>query len=843
MLIQHGLINRLKDNDNTIAFCVNKRCAFRGLTLNLTSTTTPRHEAADPPVTFVRDHRQQRQAYTFSSRRLSSQQRLARGSTFSSKKFLRSRLARSLRGSLRSSTGALAEPPLGSNAHPLPDKPRVLSFESEVLSTVPEEDPGAVDDWLDDFQPVFREEFLGEVDDRHLGSAGGVTDQTGISLLEHPAQNSTIDKTPPGVPPEPLSVNPTSQLSDPFATPTDYRSPIDSLHPVSLISRSSSYRTNYDKAPAVSVRHRTSSRASRQSRRSSRHISGLHDIRLILDFPLPPSNLPTPISSKLADPTQDSAPSPPIADNSSVFFDQDPFRAESPPQKDSVDNQSSQAKSLSGSATASFHTALSRAPTPATSAPSSVTTKASSTLRRFGSLTKDTLRASFRTPISQISASSRRRSKRSAVHVPAENSPERSEKPKVIFQPLPEFVPEALDIDFSSYNTAATLRRNLVSHLYSERSFSAYYRSLEDLLSRPIPREEPATPRTRFTSAPSLLPDSSLVGHTRSQSEPANLVTPAAASSTPASRPPRPTRPLPLPPPQSQGAIVHELVNPLELTASPTYSLNELRYSTASSFAPSSPSWLSRNVQELENWLATHTAPSPQSVYSDVTEVDPDPLRETDNNSLLSSPSPLPIPPSLPLPYPAGEVLHIRGRIAIHDANSSEVTLNTIETSNDFLSDSTLTVPSQRGSRHTSASSASPSLRPNNSPSKPPLSPSKARSRTSSVTRATITHYRRSIVEGRRKSRACAVPSNELINHKEQLYSKRSAPQLFSKPEHAFTTSTRTVTLLPPLDIISVVSPVLDSTPTPVLPIRPRPYPPTPRTRYRNQRGLPRKQF
>ena len=269
-------------------------------------------------------------------------------------------------------------------------------------------------DGVQDIEPVSRED---------VPTVGPVADAapTGPSVPSPPSADA-IDKALSIVPPERLrtvsGARQQSDISDPFATPSNYRSPIDSLHPVSLLSRSSSLRSPVEKT-STSIRRRSSSRASRQSRQSSRHISDLQDLRLILDFPYPPSHLPTPVdSAKPAGTAHDRSPAP-IGDDSSVFYDQDPFRAESILEKDPVDARSSIAHTIPDSATASFHTALSRASTPAPSAPSTSTgTKTSSTLKRFGSL-KSTLRASFRTPISEISSNRPHRSRRRVPHVPA----------------------------------------------------------------------------------------------------------------------------------------------------------------------------------------------------------------------------------------------------------------------------------------------------------------------------------------------------------------------------------------------------------------------------------------
>ncbi|TFY78035.1 hypothetical protein EWM64_g5978 [Hericium alpestre] len=615
----------------------------------------------------------------------------------------------------------------------------------QVLSTVVEEDPAAVDDWEDDFEPINLADI--RFDDDEDKSSSSLTLQA-RSVQPSPAFRP-IDNPPAPPAPEPLTHTSSSQPSyhsDPFATPSDYRSPVDSVNPPSFLSRSSSFvRAPFDKTPAANSRTRTSSKASKRSHRSEKHDSVIQELKLLLDFPLPPSHIPTPVSGtpvKSIDQTASASEVTPVADDSSIFYDQDPFRAESilEAEESSAQNRTEYTPAASS---ASFHTAQSRASSPSRRSTSSqspaptlhqsrdrtpsptvlpshdstplrkqasihttsasiyapsISTKASSTLKRFGSLTKETLRASFRTPISQLS-SSRSRRKQRGQHVPADNTPEPSvqQEPEVAFNLLPEFKPEALDITFPAFD-ATSPRVSRAFHPYPQRSVQSFYGSLEDFLSGHTKTGEP-TRHHRFRSVPSLLPSAALTkpepaadtqARTPPPPEPSIIVTPPV----PHAHPPRPTRPLPpLPvaslPPISR-PVKFELVDPLDLTSSPispTYS-NEFRYSSIS-LAPGSPSWLSRNVEEIERALFAPPpgTPSPSSVFVEVTDADAlsdaPPDFVSDDSSTLPyptsteaetppSPSPLPVPSALPLPHPTEE----RQRPSLFPVSPTQATIS-----------------------------------------------------------------------------------------------------------------------------------------------------------------------
>lgn len=140
---------------------------------------------------------------------------LATGQTFSSKHFLRSKLARTLRGSLRSST----KPPDSYTGHlSRPVAPQSLSpahfTETKGLATVLEEEP--VDDWVDDFEPITREEVA------ELEAPPPEPEAT----LPQPSSIDTrsIDHSQKFAEPIVRSTSERSHSSDPFATPRNYHS-------------------------------------------------------------------------------------------------------------------------------------------------------------------------------------------------------------------------------------------------------------------------------------------------------------------------------------------------------------------------------------------------------------------------------------------------------------------------------------------------------------------------------------------------------------------------------------------------------------------------------------------
>ncbi|KAI0066464.1 hypothetical protein BV25DRAFT_1820416 [Artomyces pyxidatus] len=745
---------------------------------------------------------------------------------FTPKNFIRSRLARSLRGS-RSST----KPP------PPPAEPPARLFPdqsipgSKLLSTVVEEDPAALDDWVDDFETVSVADIPAE------GNAG----QPAPPQL-HPIET-------PAALPEPLTSAP-SQLSDPFATP------VNSLHPSSFLSRAPSVQRSVDKASVFPVRLRSASRASKKSSsQSSSTSAGSKDLKIIADFPLPPSFIPSPT---------DAAPVAPVSDDSSIFYDRDPFRVGAGEEQGPVEEQLRLVKVDSNVAesNASFYTALSRSGSPVHSLPPpppplfpprahtpsttshsiNTITKATASLRRFGSLTKETLRTSFRTPLADISGTKARRKQR-ASHGSTEHDAQSFVPPPADLEFLPEFVPEAFDISFPAFDTAATSPRTLrPPRAKPPRSVQSFYGSLEDFLtSHKHVDEAPISPRSRFKSAPSLL--------LNSKAAPSK---PGTQPTSPTLRPPPPTRPLPPlpkePHPPALPTIRYQLVDPLELTASPPVSPTH-EQNPRSSFSPPSPSWFAQNVDELGRSIFQHFAPSPASAYSQVSAESDSTLHleseissasRTVRPDIPSSPAPLFIPSPLPLPLSPSEVLHLRGHVNITDATSSRETFTTLNSFTEDQSEPTVVVRKRHTSRHSSSTSASASTsrKANTSPSHPTF-PSRPRSRTSSVTRATITHYRRSIVETRKNSRTRSG------TRKEKPSVQPAKPHLFYLQTSTTTaTSATAVSLLPPLDIVSVASSGLDPTssspaPTPVLPIRPRPFPPTQRPQHRTRRAHP----
>lgn len=719
---------------------------------------------------------------------------LVRGQTFSSKHFLRSRLARTLRGSLRSST----KPPDSYTGHlARPAATESLSpshfTETKGLATVFEEDP--VDDWVDDFEPISRDE-IAELEVPPPEPDPPRTSLSGSRSIDNPLESS-----------EPLvrTTSERSHSSDPFATPSNYRSPADSIQPYTIPSRPSSAPP--DRTPVTPVRSRTTSRASKRSLRSSRRHSQPHDphnLRLILDFPTPPNHIPTPISNHLSPPIE--APTP-IADDSSIFYDKDPFRADSINlEREPVERPASPAKTdpTTAGSSASFHTALSRAPTPT---PTQASSTGTATLRRLGSFAreaKDSLRASFRTPISEISSTRSRKPKR-VQRVFAEKTPESPSTPKVSFDLLPEFIPEGLDFSFPQFDNATPRSPKPApsAPFRPSRLVKPYYTSLDNISTSHILQNQELSPRTRLQSAPSLFSPVNPVPETE---QPENSTQPAFPPPIP--RPPPPNRPLPplpfpvLPPPKF--AVNFEFVNPLDLTASPAPS-TQYRYSAATaSFAPS-PSWLSRNVRELELYLANQGSDSPESIHSAVADVDSDTSQNTDlfDSSVRysievespSSPSPIPVPSQLPLPRPAPQSVYLQGQIPIHNADSSTETFHSVDTFTETTAEPVTTPSSQvtrsrTRSRRTSSTATYTVLRPGRSPSRV-SSPRRPRSRNSSVARATITHYRRSITETRKKQRTISSSNSRSTQRSSQTIVAVEKVRILSNLQPAFDSPSR----------------------------------------------------
>jgi hypothetical protein len=556
---------------------------------------------------------------------------------------------------------------------------------------------------------------------------------------------------------------------------------VESVDPVASSSQTQTQLTHEsDSAFASQTRARTTSKTSRRSRKSSRLNTDLGELRLILDFPLPPTFIPTPnsrtplsIPVRLPQPQQVTH----ISDDGSIPDDRDSFLAETDAEVASVVNVGAGITRVGSSV--SFYTAHSQSPAPSrsvqsvhtdpdppASAPPSVhpprlsplhlpfphqpspspqqsrtetpstthrsirtLTKASATLKRFGNLTRETLRTSFRTPVSEPSARRTRRATARVAHVSLDHLPQSSLQNAERSPLLPDFQPEAFDISFPAVETPhATPRISRLPHAYP--SVHSFYASLEEFLTSHLHSDDNNNNRrSRFISAPTLL----------LTAERDTLTSPPAVAETQVVTPAQPThlpRPdRPLPPLPREG---YDFVDPSTLTESSAVSpASEYRYSSI----PPSPSWLSRNVRELEIALVkkaeTPSLSSSRSACGSDTENSSTIHRQkaTPSSSTISSPLRL-----------RGEVVLLRGRVNIQDSKPRHITLRSLAPSSRTHSDATVIQARSRPRRNRSN-------QPRLVTGVPPIPAVRPRSRSSSVTKATITHYRRSLVETRKKSR------------------------------------------------------------------------------------------
>ncbi|KAI9509514.1 hypothetical protein F5148DRAFT_1282859 [Russula earlei] len=517
----------------------------------------------------------------------------------------------------------------------------------------------------------------------------------------------------------------------------------------------------HTKQSQAQPRPRTTSKTSRRSRKSSRRDT---ELRLILDFPLPPTFIPSPTKSR----TPSSALPPPevtpIHDDGSVFYDRDPFRVESTHDQEAVEEGASlnipDASAPRVDSSVSFYTAHSRSSSPAApsghldrsssshsslqqeqqpplsplhlpfpgpsslSPPLSLTgspsttrlsirtlTRASATLKRFGNLTRETFRTSFRTPISELT----------------------------VRRYCPIFSQKAFDITFPAVDTPRSSPRvSRVQRNYP--SVQSFYASLEEFLTSHLHSDE-SNRRSRFRSAPTLLLTSERDPPKRADLPSAEV---QVVPPTPPSTLPRQERPLP--PLPREG---YEFVDPSTLTESLVVSPDcDPRYSST----PPSPSWLSRNVRDLEIALAKRvsgasSAASSRSAYGSDSEEDVSTIH-LPKAVQTQTPSPSTTASSTRL---RGEVVLLRGRVNIQDTTPRRITLRSLPPSSKTTSEATVVVRTRaRSRRNRSGHSGQQRLVISTVPPNPPVRP---RSRTSSVTKATITHYRRSLLDTKKKHR------------------------------------------------------------------------------------------
>jgi len=668
--------------------------------------------------------------------------------TFGSKSFLRSRLVRSLRGSARRST----EPSIASHSGGITRQdsdqhPTRTANGAEGLTTVIEED---LEDWVDDFEAISLSDLPLGVQVEGTGQAESVVGSSGASQSISTSESDTT-------------------LSSP--------------------------QTRQSQSQAqVQPRPRTTSKTSRRSRKSSRATRST-ELQLILEFPFPPTFIPTPPRtagrrSRTPSSTRLVAEVNPIHDNESIFFDRDPFRAE--PIRDQEAGAESSSVNIPDAgvprvdSSASFYTAHSRSSSPApsghvdplpsphppaqqqpslsplqlpfpdpsftsspqlthTETPSSTRrsirtlTRASATLKRFGHLTRDTFLTSIRTPISELGVRRPRRATR-VKHVSLDQLPQSSSSHHVLdHRPeLPNFQPSAFDLSFPAVETPHVSPPSRTSRVpRAQPSVQSFYASLEEFLTSHHHSDEPnPNRRSRFQSAPTLLLT------TERDPKPAEAPSAEVQEIPPTLPPTLPREERPLPPLPREA---YDFVDPSTLTESRTVSpATENRYSSI----PPSPSWLSRNVHDLEVALAkkaeASSAASSRSAfgsdtgYSSVFHFPKAVQTQTPSHSTTSSSTRL-----------RGQVVLLRGRVNIQDATPRRITLRSIDPSTKTPSEATVVLRTRsRTRRNRSGQTSQPRL------ACPPNPPVRPRSRTSSVTKATITHYRRSLLETKKKSRA-----------------------------------------------------------------------------------------
>jgi hypothetical protein len=569
----------------------------------------------------------------------------------------------------------------------------------------------------------------------------------------------------------------------------------------------SSHRTKHSQPqPQPQPRARTTSKTSRRSRKSSRREA---ELRLILDFPLPPTFIPTPPKIKTPPPSRPPPEVAPINDDESIFYDHDPFRAEPIRDQDTAAEGASLNIAEGGAprvdSSASFYTAHSRSSSPAHPPPSPhpseqqqqpspqhpfpdpslsspqlsntatlstsrrsvrTLTKASATLKRFGHLTRDTLLTSLRTPISELSVRRPRRATR-VKHVSLDQLPHSSSfhhlpdsRPV-----LPDFQPEAFDITFPAVDTPhISPRASRVPR--SQPSVQSFYASLEEFLTSHLHSDQ-SNRRSRFKSAPTLLLTTDRDPPKPVESSSAEIQVVPPTPPLPASRTERPLPPLP-----REG---YEFVDPSTLTASTTVSPASSAH--RHSYLPPSPSWLSRNIRELEIALskkseASSAASSRSACGSDTEHTVHIPKAvqtRTPSHSTTSSSTRL-----------HGEVVRLRGRVNIQDTTPRRITLRSVSPSSKTPSEATVVLRTRgRSRRNRSGYPSQPRLVISTVPPNPPVRP---RSRTSSVTKATITHYRRSLLETKKKkSRPRKEDSAKFVAGAKV---PKARPQLSVRPSH-----------------------------------------------------------
>ena len=633
---------------------------------------------------------------------------------------------RSLRGSTSSSTERSTTPVPGDVTRQDSDQPSTgRANDTEALSTVVEED---LEDWVDDFEAISLSDVPGVV-----GQAGSAPVSSGASQSSSSSSSSESDST------------------------------------------HSSRRTRQSQSQSQSQpqpRQRTTSKTSRRSHKSSRRET---ELRLIHDFPLPPTFIPTPSTTRTPPPSRHPANVAPVNDDESIFYDNDPFRAE-------VASQSVASRGAPRvDSSASFYTAHSRSTSPVPSShvlpPPSLhpseqqqqpplsplqlafpdpslssspqlshsatlstsrrsvrtLTRASATLKRIGTRTRETLLTSFRAPRPRRAT---RVQHVSLDHLPHSSSHHHLTDPRPV---LPDFHPEAFDISFPAVETPRTSpRASRVRVARSQPSVQSFYASLEDFLTSHLHSDE-SNRRSRFKSAPTLL----LTSDRDPPSKPVEFS--AEVEVVPPTPPlPRPRTERPLPPLPREA---YRFVDPSTLTKSASVSPAS---GHRRSSLPPSPSWLSRNVHELEVALTKRLEASSVTSSQSACGSDTEGVSTIHIPKAVQTQTPSPSTTSSSTRI-RGEVVRLRGRVNIEDTTPRQITLRSLTPSNKTASEATVVLRTRsRSRRNRSGYPSQPRLVIS---TVTPNTPVRPRSRTSSVTKATITHYRRSLLETRKKSR------------------------------------------------------------------------------------------
>lgn len=251
------------------------------------------------------------------------------------------------------------------------------------------------DDWVDDFQLITYDDLPIQLDN----SLGHPQINTDASALD---ETSNADHPTPNITPTTTSSlrSPKSSHSELSATPSHH--PLAVPHP-------SQPHSVFPGLSRISLRRslRRSSRVSRFSSRSTKREAEGTD--LVLDFPQPPTHIPTPVASAHGAFVEPIVAATTVEDTAPFFSDPDPFRSES-----ILCKATPAPESGSENTYRSFSTP--RVITPPSPTPSTTKTIKGSAfpnpIRHIKSFTKAAFRTSFRAPISAVLSTYSARAKR-----------------------------------------------------------------------------------------------------------------------------------------------------------------------------------------------------------------------------------------------------------------------------------------------------------------------------------------------------------------------------------------------------------------------------------------------